>query len=80
MPTLSTHVSDEISDAISGALSEDGKVSSWIARACEQRLEREGKLPGSARSKRIAKLIDLAAALKDEELDRLTNDAARAAG
>ena len=43
MPTLSAHVSDEIDAAVRAVAPKPG---TWVAEAIQEKLEREGRLPG----------------------------------
>lgn len=56
MPTLGTHLSDELADTVEGIAktSPEKKVGPWIAEAIRQRLEREGKLPGDPAAEVVA--------------------------
>lgn len=56
MPTISAHVSDEFSEAVTAAASNstEKKVAPWLAEAARQRLEREGMLPGNPNAEVLA--------------------------
>lgn len=81
MPTLGAYVNDEIARAINAAAEETtgGKIAPWLGEAARQRLEREGRLPGTDRAKAIAEMVDLVDALGPEEFRRRMAAAASAA-
>ena len=81
MPTLGAYVTDEIASAINAAAEETtgGKIAPWLGEAARQRLEREGRLPGTDRAKAIAEMVDLVDALGPEEFRRRMMAAASAA-
>lgn len=82
MPTLGTHVSDEIAAAIVEAAAADagGKESRWIGEACVQRLERDGRLPGSEDAKVLAEARDLIQAIGHQAFRQRVLAAVAAAG
>ena len=81
MPTLGTYVSDEIADAVAAAAKETtgGKIAPWLGEAARQRLEREGRLPGSARAQVLSEMVDLIEVLGPEEFRRRMTAAAASA-
>lgn len=81
MPTLGTYVTDEIAEVIKTAAAAEtgGKVAPWLGEAARQRLEREGRLPGSARAQVLSEMVDLIEVLGPEEFRRRMAAAASAA-
>lgn len=73
MPTLGSHFDDEQAEELQkiAANSLQKKIGPWIREAVNQRLEREGFIPGTKEHARREKLAILEKTLSDAEIDAL---------
>ena len=73
MPTYSCHIPDSETADLDRAIATQsgGKEGPWIREAVNQRLEREGFIPGTKEHARREKLAILEKTLSDAEIDAL---------